>query len=101
MFKITFICVFVFCYFDASAAGGNLDSGGYALWSAMAKETEALKRQLAELSGDPRYKVLEMYLAFTDLQKITSLIACFLLSIICVFSKLHITSQPDPVLLIF
>eukprot|EP00903_Cladosiphon_okamuranus_P021395 g19665.t1 len=39
--------------------GGDATSGragGYQLWSAMAKETEALKRQLAQLSGDPRFK---------------------------------------------
>ena len=38
---------------DAASSG----AGGYQLWSAMAKETEALKRQLAQLSGDPRFKV--------------------------------------------
>lgn len=37
------------------------DEGGYALWSAMAKETESLKRQLALLSGDPRYKVMDAF----------------------------------------
>ncbi|CAM9966968.1 unnamed protein product, partial [Ectocarpus sp. 8 AP-2014] len=36
--------------------GGAAAGGGYSLWSAMAKETEALKRQLALLSGDPRFK---------------------------------------------
>lgn len=40
---------------DEGAKDG--DAGGYLLWSAMAKETEALQRQLAQLSGDPRYKV--------------------------------------------
>lgn len=38
--------------------GGDAEGGGgYVLWSAMAKETETLKRQLALLSGDPRFKV--------------------------------------------
>eukprot|EP00752_Nemacystus_decipiens_P001607 g1567.t1 len=36
--------------------GASSSAGGYQLWSAMAKETEALKRQLAQLSGDPRFK---------------------------------------------
>lgn len=45
--------------------GGDAASssaGGYQLWSAMAKETEALKRQLARLSGDPRFKVRRCWL---------------------------------------
>ncbi|CAN0370568.1 unnamed protein product [Pylaiella littoralis] len=41
---------------DAGRGGGGGGGGGYSLWSAMAKETEALKRQLALLSGDPRFK---------------------------------------------
>ncbi|CAM9361925.1 unnamed protein product [Ectocarpus fasciculatus] len=41
---------------DAEGAQEGEEGGGYSLWSAMAKETEALKRQLALLSGDPRFK---------------------------------------------
>lgn len=37
--------------------GGGGDAGGYALWSAMAKETDSLTRQLALLSADPKFKV--------------------------------------------
>ncbi|CAN0490505.1 unnamed protein product, partial [Ectocarpus sp. 12 AP-2014] len=40
----------------AQEGEGEAAGGGYSLWSAMAKETEALKRQLALLSGDPRFK---------------------------------------------
>ncbi|CAN0166540.1 unnamed protein product [Ectocarpus sp. 6 AP-2014] len=40
----------------AQESEGGAAAGGYSLWSAMAKETEALKRQLALLSGDPRFK---------------------------------------------
>ncbi|CAB1101166.1 unnamed protein product [Ectocarpus sp. CCAP 1310/34] len=40
----------------AEEGEGEAAAGGYSLWSAMAKETEALKRQLAFLSGDPRFK---------------------------------------------
>ncbi|CAM9542422.1 unnamed protein product [Laminaria digitata] len=36
--------------------GGVGEAGGYALWSAMAKETDSLTRQLALLSGDPKFK---------------------------------------------
>eukprot|EP00904_Undaria_pinnatifida_P010902 jgi/Undpi1/6942/HiC_scaffold_21.g09416.m1 len=36
--------------------GGGGDAGGYALWSAMAKETDSLTRQLALLSADPKFK---------------------------------------------
>ncbi|CAN0275106.1 unnamed protein product [Ectocarpus sp. 12 AP-2014] len=42
----------------AQEGEGEAAGGGYSLWSAMAKETEALKRRLALLSGDPRFKYI-------------------------------------------
>lgn len=46
--------------------GGVDDAGGYALWSAMAKETDSLTRQLALLSGDPKYKVNHSHCCFVS-----------------------------------
>lgn len=44
---------------DGAASEDAAAGGGYAMWSAMARETEALQRQLAALAEDPRHKVAQ------------------------------------------
>lgn len=44
-------------YEGEEGSGSAAESERYALWSAMARETEMLQRELAQLSEDPQYKV--------------------------------------------